>query len=91
MLVITNQEKSYYKLRQLFYYKLGQSSYKLRQALQIKTKLLHIKTAITNFDRKKARNLGIIFDKHLFMSSHVNSICSSASLALRNIGRVGKY
>ena len=90
MLVITNQEKSYYKLRQLFYYKLGQSSYKLR-ALQIKTKLLHIKTAITNFDRKKARNLGIIFDKHLFMSSHVNSICSSTSLALRNIGGVGKY
>ena len=40
---------------------------------------------------KKARNLGVIFDSHLTMSSHVNSSCSSASLGLRNIGRIRKY
>ena len=40
---------------------------------------------------KEARNLGVVFDDHLTMSSHINSICHSASLALRNIGRVRKY
>ena len=40
---------------------------------------------------KETRNLGLIFDSHLTMSSHINSICRSASLALRNIGRVRKY
>ena len=39
----------------------------------------------------QARNLGSIFDKHLIMSSHINTICCSGSLALRNIGRVRKY
>ena len=39
----------------------------------------------------EARNLGVILDRHLTMTSHVNSICRSASLALRNIGRVRKY
>ena len=51
--------------------------------------------------RKEVRNLGVVFDDHLTMSSHkrlrgslashINSICRSASLALRNIGRVRKY
>lgn len=40
---------------------------------------------------KEARNLGVIFDKHLTMSSQVNNLCRTASLALRNIGRVRKY
>ena len=40
---------------------------------------------------KKARNLGVIFDCHLTMSSHIDSICRFAYLALRNIGRVRKY
>jgi hypothetical protein len=39
----------------------------------------------------QVHNLGSIFDKHLTMSSHINNICRSASLALRNIGRVRKY
>ena len=39
----------------------------------------------------QARNLGSIFDKHLTMSSHINNICRSGSLALRNVGRVRKY
>ena len=40
---------------------------------------------------KKARNLGVIFDSRLTNFSHINSICRSASLALRNIGRVRKH
>lgn len=40
---------------------------------------------------EKVCNLGVIFDEHLTMSSHVNDICRSASLSLRNIGRVRKY
>ena len=40
---------------------------------------------------KETRNLGEIFDSHLTMSSHINSKYCSASLALRNIGRVRKY
>ena len=40
---------------------------------------------------KEVCNFGAMFDKHLTMSCHVNKICRSASLALRNIGRVRKY
>lgn len=39
----------------------------------------------------EARNLGVILDKHLTMSSHINNVCRSGSLALRNIGRIRKY
>ena len=39
----------------------------------------------------EARNLGVIFDKHLTMSCHVNNLCRTASLAIRNIGRIRKY
>ena len=40
---------------------------------------------------KEVCNLGAMFDKHLTMSCHINKICRSTSLALRNIGRVRKY
>ena len=40
---------------------------------------------------KEVCNLGAMFDKHLTMCSHINKICRSASLALRNIGRLRKY
>ena len=40
---------------------------------------------------KKARSLGVIFDRLPTMSSHANSICSLVSLALRIVGRVRKY
>ena len=40
---------------------------------------------------KEARNLGVVLDDHLTMSSHIKSICRSASLPLRNIRRVRKY
>lgn len=46
---------------------------------------------------KEVRNLRVVFDDHLTLSSHINyivyqSICRSASLALlRNMGKVRKY
>ena len=38
-----------------------------------------------------ARNLGVTVDSHLQMTKHVNNICKSAFLAIRNIGRIRKY
>ena len=40
---------------------------------------------------REARNLEVIFDKRLTMSGHVNNLCRTASLAIRNIGRLRKY
>lgn len=39
----------------------------------------------------EARNLGVIFDEHLCSTSHVNSICKAAFLAIRNIGTIRGY
>ena len=39
---------------------------------------------------KEVCNPGAMFDKHLTMSCHINKICRSTSLALRNIGKVRK-
>ena len=38
-----------------------------------------------------ARNLGVIFDKHVSMTAHVNKLCQSASFALCAIGQIWKY
>ena len=38
-----------------------------------------------------ARSLGVVLDRHLTLSSHVNNVCKSASLAIRNIGRIRRY
>ena len=35
-----------------------------------------------------ARNLGVIFDRHLNLESHINNVCRSAYFHLRNIGSV---
>ena len=35
-----------------------------------------------------ARNLGVIFDRHLNLESHINNVCRSAYFYLRNIGSV---
>ena len=57
--VYYKSRQSYYKLRRsvvqnittsFFYDKLRQSSYKLRQVLQITTNLSQINTAVTNYD-----------------------------------------
>ena len=37
------------------------------------------------------RDLGTIVDHHLDLGKHVNSICKSASFAIKNIGRIRKY
>jgi hypothetical protein len=39
----------------------------------------------------QAKDLGVIIDQNLSMIPHVNNICRSASLAIRNIGRIRKY
>jgi len=36
----------------------------------------------------EAHNLGVIFDEHLCLTSHVNTICKAAFLAIRNIGTI---
>ena len=70
-----------------------------------KTEIVHLHSRFSNFIAipsinigdywapisKEVCNLGAMFDKHLTMSCHINKICRSASLALRNIGRVRKY
>ena len=40
---------------------------------------------------KQAKDLGVIVDTNLTMSSHVNQICKKASYAIRNIGRIRRY
>ena len=37
------------------------------------------------------RDLGVMLDSVMNLRSHINSICKSSSLAIRNIGRVRKY
>ena len=36
-------------------------------------------------------DLGVVLDKHFDMSTQVNNICKSASLAMRNIGKIRNY
>ena len=38
-----------------------------------------------------ARDLGVILDSHLQLTKHINNICKSASLAIRNIGKIRKH
>ena len=38
-----------------------------------------------------ARNLGVIFDSSLSLSTHISNIVRSASFQIRNIGRIRKY
>ncbi len=39
----------------------------------------------------KARNLGLLMDNQMTLSSHVDSVCQSANLALRKIGQIRKH
>ena len=41
--------------------------------------------------RSDARNLGVIFDHHLSSRKQINSVCSSAYLALSNISKIRRY
>ena len=37
------------------------------------------------------KDLSVFFDKHMNLKCHISSICSSASFALRNIGKIRKH
>ena len=37
------------------------------------------------------KDLGVFFDKHMNLKSHISSICSSASFAFGNIGKIRKH
>ena len=39
----------------------------------------------------EARNLGIVMDKHMTLTTHVNNICRSACLAIHKVGQIRKY
>ena len=39
----------------------------------------------------KVRDLGVVYDNHLVMSSHVTKLCQAANLALRNIGQLRRF
>ena len=39
----------------------------------------------------KVRNLGVIMDKNLSFTNHINDMCKKATLAIRSIGRIRKY
>ena len=45
----------------------------------------------TIFPQGQVKDLGVFFDKHMNLKSHISSICSSASFANRNIGKVRKH
>lgn len=39
----------------------------------------------------EARDLGVVLDKHLCLTTHISNVCKSAFLAIRNIGKIRKY
>ena len=41
--------------------------------------------------RDKVRDLGVILDKNLSLSNHINEVCKIVSLTIRSIGRIRKY
>ncbi|XP_072041159.1 uncharacterized protein [Amphiura filiformis] len=70
-----------------------------------KTELLHVTSRfskrVSNVDitigtssitpSEEVRNLGVILDSSLTMSSHVNNICRNASYAIHRIGKLRRY
>ena len=41
--------------------------------------------------KDEARNLGVIFDKHMTLKAHVNAVCKSARYYLHNINVARRY
>ena len=39
----------------------------------------------------KVRDLGVVYDSHLVMSSHVTKLCQAVNLALRTIGQLRRF
>lgn len=71
-----------------------------------KTEIMHFKSQFAksttplpaiSFDQNElkptetVRDLGVILDSHLTFKPQVNNVCRSASLAIRNIGKIRKY
>ena len=40
---------------------------------------------------EKARNLGVVMDKHMTLSAHISNVCRSASYAISKIGRIRRF
>ena len=53
------------------------------ETLSLANTLVEVKT--------KAKNLGVIMDKTLCFTEHINEMCKKASYAIRSIGRIRKY
>ncbi len=39
----------------------------------------------------EARNLGVVMDKHMTLSTHINNVCRSASYAISKIGQIRRF
>ena len=53
---------------------------------------IHINIGDTSISPSKAvRDLGVILDNNLTMTSHVNNVCRSASYAIYRIGKLRRY
>ena len=39
----------------------------------------------------KARNFGVVMDKHMTLSTHINNVCRSASYAISKIGQIRRF
>ena len=40
---------------------------------------------------EKVRDLGVILDKHMNMTLHINDTCKKILLSIKSIGRIRKY
>ena len=57
-----------------------------------KVSIKHIRIGSSNISPSShVRNLGIILDSNMTLSSHISSMCKSAYFHLRNIGLIRKY
>ena len=48
-------------------------------------------SALQALERDKVRDLGVILDKNLSLSNHINEVCKIVTLTIQSIGRIRKY
>ena len=51
---------------------------------------LHVGHDVVPF-KSKAKNLGVFFDHHISMESHINHLCKLLYLELRRVGSMSKF
>ncbi len=68
-----------------------QNTWMLLLLIRLAVRNLFTSTAVFGEVSVLVRNLGVIFDTHMTMTSHVSSVCSSLNLQLRNITRIRRY